>query len=90
MQRFPVGGERECLLGPLGNNLLACYLSVTAELVRDATDHAWRKDEARACPALLPYQAELRAEMARVEPLTAFAETLVRALDDDAGRGWLD
>jgi hypothetical protein len=48
-----------------------------AVLARDIADHGWRKEQDRSCPALEPYQAELSAEIARLEPLTNWCRQLV-------------
>jgi hypothetical protein len=41
-------------------------------------DHRWRQEERRTCPALAPYQSEIRAEMAHGEALTTVCVWLTR------------
>ncbi len=50
------------------------------QLAHDVEDHGWRQEQARTCPALEAYQAQLRAEIARREPVTNWCQWLVSGL----------
>jgi len=50
------------------------------QLAHDVEDYGWRQEQARTCPALEAYQAELLAEIARREPVTAWCRWLVSGL----------